>query len=537
MSAVRKETPRPQLRVLKTPAPPAHNSAALREKDAPRPRTRGAHAIRWIEKHITCPNGESRGEPMRLLWWQILFIHLLFEIGATNDMRRFMRVLLLIPKKNGKSTLLAALALYLLLGDSTAKNPSIACGANSAEQANLVFGAAKEMVALSPYLSDRLECFAKDIRRKDNPEAKIIKVSRAIATNDGLFLTAIILDEIHEFVDETDEAFYTVLTNATIAAKQPLILLISTAGADLDTLCGRLYEHGKRVASGEVADPEFLFLCWEAPAGAAHDDPATWWAANPSYGVILNESGYRAKLNDPALTVLAFCRYFLNIWTRITVSWLPPGAWNACAAPDLALVPKADGDVPTFIGIDAATRYDSTAAVIEQFNGERYVQRARIWERPVIPTTGKPNLDWRLPLDEVAQFIEDACREYTVHAIGCDPAFMWNQLIALQEQGLPIEEISQSNARMIPAATRYYGDTVQGLMAHDGDPAFARQIANAVAKETIGGGWRLAKGKQRAKMDASVAGAMAHYLATRGEEPKEEEPKPAILFFDDEEVA
>lgn len=260
---------------------------------------------------------------------------------------------MLIPKKNGKSQLLAAIGRYLLCGDPTAPVPPIAIGTNSEHQAGLVFGAAQEMVLRSPKLSELL-VGAKEIHQRANPGATLFKVSEAIATNDGIFATAVILDEVHEFIDETDEAFYTVRTNATIAARQPLTLLITTAGAGLDTLCGRLYEAGKRVAAGESDAPDYLFLCWEDPTGA-HDDPASWRRANPSYGVILGEAGYRAKLADPELTTAAFCRYFPNRWTGVANYWLPVGAWEACADPALDLIPGGE----TYVGVDASTRYGS----------------------------------------------------------------------------------------------------------------------------------------------------------------------------------
>ena len=114
-------------------------------------RSQGRRVCQFIEKHCVHTNGQWIGRPFRLLPWQRRLIYELFEVDE-GDLRRHRWALLGIPKKNGKTELSAAIGLYFLLADGEPA-PLVVCAAASDEQADLVFGAAKTMVTMSPTLS------------------------------------------------------------------------------------------------------------------------------------------------------------------------------------------------------------------------------------------------------------------------------------------------------------------------------------------------------------------------------------------------
>jgi phage terminase large subunit-like protein len=142
-------------------------------------------------------------------------------------------VLIGVPKKNGKPELAAALGLFFLLADGEPA-PLVVCAAASEEQAYLGFEAAKTMCSLSPYLAAVTERFQKEILVPSIPGAKLKRVAAAAGTNDGQNIPAVICDELHEWTGDKGEKVWTVLTNATGARQQPLVLQITTAGYDLE---------------------------------------------------------------------------------------------------------------------------------------------------------------------------------------------------------------------------------------------------------------------------------------------------------------
>ena len=176
-------------------------------------RSQGARVCRFIEQYCCFTNGEWIGRPFRLQPWQRRIIYELFEVGD-DDVRRYRWALVGVPKKNGKTELAAALALYFLLGDDE-PSPLVVCAAASDEQADLVYGAAKTMVTMSPTLSQICTPFDKEILVPSKPGAKLQRVAAVAGTNDGKNIHAVICDELHEWQGDKGEKVWNVLTNGT----------------------------------------------------------------------------------------------------------------------------------------------------------------------------------------------------------------------------------------------------------------------------------------------------------------------------------
>ncbi len=471
--------------------------------------TAGPRVVKWIEKHCVFTKGRWMGQPFRLLPWQVEFIYALYEQrevgrdakGKPIYQRRYRRALLGVPKKNGKTELAAAIALYETMGGKEPQ-PEVYVAANSDDQANLVFGSAAEMVRLSPTLSQVAQKFSSSIT-VPRMAGSITRLSSKAKTKDGLNVHLAVFDEFHEF-DEAGEQLYTVISNGVGARVEPLILCITTAGFDLDSVCGRMYQHGLKVQSGEVQDPTFLFRWYGAVEGSDYRDPAVWAAANPSYGEIVSAEFYEEQLKSKPEAV--FRRYFLNQWTETEEAWLPMGAWPGCTA--LTLKP-VDG-APTVVGWDAARRKDSTAVVWAQRLGERVVGRCRVWEAPA-GEDGRPDPAWRTPTAEIMEHLRDLATRYDVRAVGYDPWGIKESVQQLEVEGLPMEEVPQTNARMVPATEYLFELITDGVWAHDGDPTWARHMRNTVARN-VTSGVRMDKGRARRPMDAAIATAIVAYL-------------------------
>ena len=247
---------------------------------------------------------------------------------------------------------------------------------------------------------------------------------------------------------------------------------ITTAGHDLDSLCGELFQYGKRVAAGEQDDPTFGFYWWQADDDVAVDDPAGWEAANPNLAEQLLDRE-DLEVASRQTQELAFRRYRLNQWTRTTESWLPIGAWDACTDPEAELVPRE----PTWVGIDMALKHDSIAVVAVQKNDDgKFVAEAQIW----LPDGNM------IDVAVVENHIRDLHQRYECVELCYDPAFFERSAQALADEGLAMVEFPQSSQRMVPACQRAYEIICAGSITHAGSPIFSDQVLSAAPRQTNG---------------------------------------------------
>lgn len=503
--------------------------------------TDGYRCIRWIERHCVHTNDRWTGKPFQLLPWQKFVILCLFTIGP-DDLRLIRWALIGIAKKNGKTELLAALALYFAFGPSGPDGQPepaalVVVAAGSDDQADLLFGAARTMCELSPTLRAVTEGgrFEDEIQCSSLPGSKIKRVAAAAkktsSTLDGKNVYVAIIDELHCWEGNGARVVWDTITNGTVTRRQPMVLQITTAHFDDDTICGEQYAYGKAVAEGKVVDPRYFFWWVEAPAGADHTDPDVIAASNPSFGITVGIDFYLDQLTKK--TEAVFRRYFLNQITEAEESWLEHGQWERLSVGDKFTI---DPDLPTWTGTDAATKHDSTAHITAQWNPDtgRLRLRCRMWERPFDPRTRRPLEGWKLPTPDIENYLSDWHRSAgeQLKACGFDPALFHRSADALEDLGLPMVEFPQSDARMVPASQLLYQLIVEGKIEHDGDPDFARHMRNAVAVQARGGngGWRLSKGKSRGKkMDAAIAAAIAVWLACQPAEDEEEPAEPEFV--------
>jgi phage terminase large subunit-like protein len=462
----------------------------------------GPEVCDWIERNCVLPSGEHIGQPFRLLPWQRDWITEIYETDAEGT-RRYRWSLLGVPKGNGKTPLAAALGLYNLLGDPDEADPWIVCAAASDKQADILFAAAKTMCEQSPTLRDRTLRYRWEIQVKDG-RGKLERVAASKGKLDGKIVSMLLVDELHEWEQEN----WVILTGGALKRERSQIIQITTAGYDLETVCGVEYEKGLAIREGKVQNPTYSFRWYGAPANADYRDPKVWKAANPSYGALVHES----VLADLAINVheSAFRRYRLNQWVASETTWLPHGAWDRCGLAGVELVAGAG---PVFVGWDASTKKDTTALVAIQWQEiegrKRLVAQGWAWERPRL-ADGNYDEDWRMPMAEVLAVIRTLTTEHEVTAIAYDPAFITWEAADLEASGLPMIEWNQTNDKKMGEATQaLYEVIADGTLAHAGDPLAARHVAAIQAYATRSGGQRLGKNKQRKSIDWAIALLMA----------------------------
>lgn len=497
----------------------------------------GDHVIEFIETHCCFTNGRWTGAPFILQGWQKRLIYRLFEIDPRTGLRRYRRALVGLPRKAGKTELAAALALYLMAADGE-RSAEVYCAAASEDQADRVFEAAKRMVEKSHTLNAGVTIAVGRLSVTEDPYSYVQRLTSTGKTKHGLNIHGAILDEFHAWgVGEADELL-TALTTGMAAREQPMMVMITTAGSDLETSrCGGLYEYGRSLERGEIEDDGFFFLWHEAAEKADYRDPESWKAANPNYGVTVTEAFLRGELagtnvldgrRKGAITEAEFRRLYLNQWVDFAATpWVTREQIRACRVEPFDL----NEDQAAWAGIDLSETRDSSAVVHGQWwaGQERpcghtdepclYV-RVQTWDRPRGPD-GKPVEGWVVPQAEIRQYLRDQAARMTVVTNVFDP---WHsRLMAedLQAEGMLCEQIHQTGSRRSGASAALY-DLIDQKRLHYCDDVFERHVLNATTKSAgTEGGYYLVKRRAGRVMDAAMAAVNVVYGTMN--EPYEEE--------------
>lgn len=274
-------------------------------------------------------------------------------------------------------------------------------------------------------------------------------------------------------------------------------------------------------------------------------NPASW----------VTEAFLRRERTKESMRDEIFQQLHLNYWTRAVASFLKAGQWKACADPALtcsckpacdpgACLTGFDPTLPLAVALDISYRQDSTAVVMAQRQGDRVINRARVWENPYPPRHPLHDM-WSIPREDVKDHLRMLRQEFPVHAAELDgvvlpgPRFGYDPTMGIFDddarelagEGLAMEQFPQSDKRMIQASEAFYGLIIEKKLAHDGDPKYAEHVANAIPDRKGHNHWRLSKPKgSRVKIDAAVAGAMATWLALQAT-PEPPKPKSRRLVF------
>lgn len=435
------------------------------------------------------------GDALVVRKWQRTLLGQLF--ARRPDSRRRHRVGLIgLPRKNGKSALGSGIALHgLYLGPDGAEVYS--CAAEK-DQARIVFGVAKRIVELEPELLGLAKLY-KDAIEIPSTGSVYRVLSAEAYSKEGLSPTLVVFDEVHA---QPNRDLWDVMNLGSGARYDPLVLGITTAGVRADStggdsVCYQLYQHGRRIASGETVDPSFFMAWWESDGD--HTDPKVWNAANPGIGDLVDREDFESvvrKTPEPE-----FRTKRLNQWVNSAESWLPTGAFEALKGS------KPAGDV--VLGFDGAYSGDSTALVGCTVGPKPHLFVVDAWEKPLGDDS------WRVEISVVEEAIRQACRNHRVREVVCDP-YRWQRSIQiLLDEGFPMVEYPTSSpARMVPACATFYDAVMDSQLSHDNDPRLIRHLQNATVKRDRFGA-RIVKDAKESprKIDLAVCAIIAHERA------------------------
>ena len=313
--------------------------------------------IAFIEKFCRHSKGEWAGKPVALELFQKAFIQALFGfVDAKTGLRRYREAFFLVGRKNGKSTLLAGLALYMLIADGEG-GAEVYSTATKYAQARLLFDECHNMIKQSPALSKHIRKRKSDLYYLPTM-SKLQPLSRNSDSLDGLNASFVIMDELHGVKDRN---LYEVMRQSQSARREPLLVMITTAGTVRECVFDDMYNHACEVADGVISDETFLPVLYELDKRDEWTDPDAWAKANPSLGAIkklddLQIKVQRAKQNPVELSGV-LCKEF-NIRETVKTAWLSFDAINNTDTFDL----EAFRGAYCIGGVDLSITTDLTCA-------------------------------------------------------------------------------------------------------------------------------------------------------------------------------
>lgn len=485
--------------------------------------------VEFFERFLRHVKGKWAGVRFELQPWQRdNIIRPLFGWKRPDGTRKYRVAYIEIPRKNGKSTIAAGIALYLLFADGEA-GAEIYSAAADREQAAIVFETAKAMVEASPALKKRAKIYKRSIVvPKTGSSYKVL--SADAPTKHGLNAHGIVFDELHA---QPNRELWDVLTTSTGAREQPLVVAITTAGYDRNSICWEQHEYARKVLGGVIDDPSFFAYIAAADEQDDWRDPKTWAKANPGLGVTVKRE-YLEQECKRAIEVPAyqntFRRLHLNQWTQQEERWLDLAAWDATAG--LVVPEKLQGRV-CYGGLDLASTTDIAALVllfpiddgtyevvpyfwIPEENMRERENRDRVpyssWARQgfIIPTPGNV-IDYQA----IRQKINDLGKVYNIKEIGHDPWNATQLALELAGDGFTMVPIRQGFASMSPPTKELLNLVLAKKLRHGGHPILRWMADSMVVKQDPAGNVKPDKSKSTARIDGMVALIMAIDRATR----------------------
>lgn len=506
-----------------TQAPPALPSDPIG-------RARAIHTERFIRnlKHIRSP---WRGINFTLMGWQTQIIYDLFGTVTEEGLRRYHFSYIEIPKKNGKSELVAAIALYMLCADDEFGG-EIYSAAKDRDQAAIIYRTAVAMVRLCPPLLKRCKIIESQKIIYYRPTDSFYKVlSRDVASKHGYNPSAVLFDELH--AQEKPDLWNVLTEGAGDAREEPLTIAITTAGWDRASVCWEQHVYAKKCLADPGFDPTFYPVIYSADDKKDNwEDERVWARANPSLGHTIKidrlREQYKKALESPD-KINGFKRLRLNIWTNQATLYIDPTTW-AEQGPRRPLGELAHREA--FGGLDLSAIKDLTAFVLAfprdgslavdvlsffwcprarlHDPKNTYRKQYQLWESLGQLTVTDGNV---VDYKKIRADIKEICGRYRVRDINVDRLFEGYEFCQDLEKDIPKTEIFPMGQGFIGYAIpfRQFDLLLESkCLCHGNENLVLNFCAGNLAVETDAAeNHKPAKDKSEGKIDGIVALIMA----------------------------
>jgi len=403
--------------------------------------------------------------------------------------RLYRKVFQTLGRKQAKTQGAAALVVAMFFLDPEPKQ-EIYFAATDTDQAAICFEAVYDMIVASPDLLALCDVTLSQRKIRHRLTGSIIRVlSSDGKRKHGYNPSMVVFDELHAWGPAHHE-LYAALTTGGKSRKQPLRLIITTAGSDQESICYREYEYAKRVAKNEITDESYLPLIHEVESEADWMDRSLWPNALPllktghhcyeDYEEEFAQAQARPDLQNQ------FRRLYLNQWTSTDTQWIPVHEWDVCKS-ERPIDWTDLKHYPCYGGLDLAAVHDLTAfALAWPVDNKVYYQ---VWcylpseglsarsKRDGVPyeawakdghirLTPGNTTDWRY----VVAHIKELAGEYDIKSIAFDRYGARDTAAELADAGIDVIDFGQGYQSMSPACARVEKLIFDRDAVHDGNP-------------------------------------------------------------------
>jgi len=475
---------------------------------------------------------EWKGQPFILLPWQAEIIQTVFGTIGADGYRQFRTCYVEVAKKNGKTMLAAAIALYLLIADKEAGAEIYSCAADR-QQASLIYREAAIMAKNCPALSRRVKVIdsQKRIIYSDTNSFYQVLSSEGYSKH-GLNPHGVLYDETHV----ADREMFRVMTHGSSdARRQPLHLFITTAGSNTHSVGYELHQKALDIRDGRKIDSSFLPIIYAAEETDDWTDPKTWAKANPSMGVTIPadslmracDSAKQNPTEENSFKQLRCC-----LWTQQAFRWMPMLLWDSCAFPVNEELLRGK---PCYAGLDLSSTTDITALVLvfpPTDDCDKYQVLPYFW----LP---RDNIDLRVRRDHVTydiwqsqglfnvtegnvvhyeyieNFIDRLRTKFDIREIAFDRWGAAQMVQNLENLGFTVVPFGQGFKDMSPPTKDLMRLVLSKQIAHGGNPVLRWMMDNVCIQTDSGSGEAIgmddagnvkpSKAKSNEKIDGVVA--------------------------------
>ena len=456
----------------------------------PRSKVESVRFAAFAKKFLRVPKGTGAKKPIHLEPFQIEMSRDVLDSGART-------VAFMLPRGQGKTTLNAAIALYVMF--CWGEGANVVVVAVDERQAALAFNAARRMVELNEDLSSRCHVY-KDRLYLPLTDSTFQTLPATPAALEGLDYVLALVDE----AGVVNRDVFEVVQLAQGKRERSVLVAIGTPGpnaSDSVLLDQREY------AAQYPEDPTLRFREFSA-AGFEHHPvncQHCWELANPALDKFLYRDALQALL-PPKTREATFRRARLcQIVTETDGAFLPVGTWDTLATGEG--IPNGSEVV---LALDGSFSDDTTALLLATVSTRPHFDVLGVWERP------PRDENYRVPVHEVEDAIRAACKRWQVIEIIADP-FRWTRTLqALEAEKLPVVEFPHSPSRLTAATGELYAAATNEGLTHSGDPRLAAHVGAAIITEDSRG-MRLSKASRSRvarKIDLASCLVMAHSRAT-----------------------
>jgi phage terminase large subunit-like protein len=465
----------------------------------------------WCSNFLVQSTDQFAGKPLVLEKWQLDFIR---EALATRDEDGlepvWRSVALIVSRKNGKTAMLAAYALFRLLNDET--QPEILLAAASDKQAGRLFDACMQYIRQNTLLADQLVLrdYIGEIARADGG-GKILRMASSADNLHGYNPSLVVCDELHAWTKPSQRKAWAALTTGGGARKNTQVFTITTAGDASDReagILGRMINRNEAVGDVERLDGLTISRNFDAATlvynySAPTKDPSDTAAmklANPASWITTDFLARQAA--NPELSAEEVLQLHGCVWVSGGNAWIQPEWWNNAIERDV-MIP--DG-ARVSLGVDIGIIHDASAVVVawQRPDDERVVLEARVW-------TPRPGQN--VQLGDVEDHIRALAQRLNVAGVFYDPRFFEASSQRLDDEGIVMVNMPQNSATMANAYQTFYSMMSEGQLVHAGNDEVFTQHVLSTGAVLSDRGWRVSKMRQTQRIDALVAAVMATYGA------------------------